>query len=680
MPVHSVQQQGILARVIAILWIFFLTWTVYFSTLFIPFFFDDHHIIDNASLHSLAIQWQELLHNWYKFQNSRIFPDLTFALNYYVHGLDVPGYHAVNILIHAINALILMRMFSFLVSIHTSAEEQVSSRSSITFIQYTVISFFIIHPLLTGCVNYTVQRAELMAMTFYALGFLCYLHLRHQTGTRRPVWAFLILICWYLALKSKITTVTFPGMLLGYEVILGASTPEFMKKLMHAGIAVSGLALCFILLQYEFHLFIPQATSVGFNAGELWGPWEQFQAQSRALFYYWRNLFLPYPGWLSVDHDFRISSQFIDPVALLALLGHLLIAAGALLLARQKRIYAALGIFWFYVVQSPYMITPIADILVDYRVYSVSPGFFLIMLEMLKFLNHRVSPHGFRSLLLGLGCLTLLTAWNRNLDYDSNITLWEDALNKAPENARAYNNLGDVYFNESQWGKAENAFQNAIRIKPDYFDARRNLAKVHVFTERYSQGLEIYHSILKETPQDPLSYFGIGYIHKKRNENTEAESAMRKAIEIMEAPDYEGPLYYKSDFAASVYNSLGDLLMGEGRIDEALIYLKKSLHIDPDNAFTLYNLGTAYMKIEVWDQAMSHLIRSIERNPNHADAWNNLGIVFIQVGQRENAKKAFRKGLSIAPRNSQLLQNYSRSMNSPQSGPHHNDQAGFFGK
>src|SRR5512136_606789 len=72
---------------------------VYSNTLTATFHFDDHlYITNNDQLRDLSGLWPPTATRWFGY--------LTFALNYRLHGLDVAGYHAVNIAVHILAALL----------------------------------------------------------------------------------------------------------------------------------------------------------------------------------------------------------------------------------------------------------------------------------------------------------------------------------------------------------------------------------------------------------------------------------------------------------------------------------------------------------------------------------------------------------------------------------------------
>ncbi|MCM2303689.1 MAG: tetratricopeptide repeat protein, partial [Elusimicrobia bacterium] len=63
----------------------------------------------------------------------------------------------------------------------------------------------------------------------------------------------------------------------------------------------------------------------------------------------------------------------------------------------------------------------------------------------------------------------------RQLDYRSEVRLWEASVREAPENARARNNLGLAYREAGRREEALEQFRAALRLRPGYTRAGVNM-------------------------------------------------------------------------------------------------------------------------------------------------------------------------------------------------------------
>src|SRR5712692_9504485 len=155
-------------RRIAIL-IFVAAWAVYLNSLGGQFVFDDTSIIqNNPQIRSLGItNLQHIFgsHYWQTVAGQgglyRPVVILSYALNYAVGGFDPAGYHFVNVLLHALNSVLVFLIIHELFG-------------DLVFAAWSGL-LFALHPIRTEAVAYVVGRAESLAAFFFLVAWLCYI-------------------------------------------------------------------------------------------------------------------------------------------------------------------------------------------------------------------------------------------------------------------------------------------------------------------------------------------------------------------------------------------------------------------------------------------------------------------------------------------------------------------------
>jgi predicted TPR repeat methyltransferase len=95
--------------------------------------------------------------------------------------------------------------------------------------------------------------------------------------------------------------------------------------------------------------------------------------------------------------------------------------------------------------------------------------------------------------------------------------------------------------------------------------------------------------------------------------------------------------------------NLGNLLMSQGRLPEAILSFRRALSISPDFAEAHNNLGVTLRALGKTHEAIASYRRALAVNPNYAEAHNNLGIVLDGDGKREEAIASFRQALAVNP-------------------------------
>jgi hypothetical protein len=74
--------------------------------------------------------------------------------------------------------------------------------------------------------------------------------------------------------------------------------------------------------------------------------------------------------------------------------------------------------------------------------------------------------------------------------------------------------------------------EKALEIDPEFFAARRNLAKALVVTGQTEKALPVFQKLLQNEPHSVLAYDGLGAVYLTSHHFADAEAAARKALEI----------------------------------------------------------------------------------------------------------------------------------------------------
>jgi tetratricopeptide (TPR) repeat protein len=145
-----------------------------------------------------------------------------------------------------------------------------------------------------------------------------------------------------------------------------------------------------------------------------------------------------------------------------------------------------------------------------------------------------------------------LSTVKRNADYQTRVSIWADAVQKRPENARAFYNLGNAYHETGELDKAIDQYLSAIWLEPAYAEAHNNLGVV-------------------------LDEQGKGTV-----------SRYHYATALRLNPDY-----------AEAHNNMGAVLFGEGKTDEAISHFLKALELRPGYPTAEVNLKMAREQTEL---------------------------------------------------------------------------------
>ena len=390
------------------------------------FQFDDYNVIVNdPTVHS----WGALLDG----ASSGIRPLLkaSYTLNWSL-GL---GFSFFNIAVHAANAALL-----FLIGERLFGDRRAA---------WIAALLFAFHPAATEAVTYISGRSTSLMALLYLGAMLAYLR-----GAHWSVSGALFLA----ALATRETAVTLPAALLLCE-LCGDKGLSF-KRIIQRQWAHWALLLAFAL----FVLLDPRYFDlVAYGYGER-SLADNLLTQVGGVSYLILRL-VSLHGY-NIDPALPTLTEWTPVLAVQAFSLLLLFTVGVMNLGARP--WIAFGVLWFFLQLAPTnSLVPRLDVVSDRQLYLASWGLFLALSIQLRHLPNFAFA--------GLVMLFAATSILRQLDYRSEIALWESSVALSPWNARGHNNLGYAYQLAGRTRDARREYQAALALDPGYAKARLNL-------------------------------------------------------------------------------------------------------------------------------------------------------------------------------------------------------------
>ena len=313
---------------------------LYANSLSAPFVFDDHqHIRENRFVHMQRFDLQDFYGAAVKSPDAkRPVANISFALNHVLGGLDVVGYHAVNIAVHIINGVLVYVLASITFRLWTQSPRRGRSVPGTKLSALATALLFTAHPLQIQSVTYIVQRMNSMAVMFMLLALLLYIRGRLGTGgwRRGAIWA-LGAAAWVMALGCKPVAATLPLTILLYDLYFfrrSAGQSFRWWRFMPESLVLVAAALVVIFLGPD-----PFASLVDVYVLHEFTLPQRLLTQFRVLVFYGSLLLFPHPSRLNLLHDIHASRSLVDPITTLISLGLIaLLIVVAIVTARRFRV------------------------------------------------------------------------------------------------------------------------------------------------------------------------------------------------------------------------------------------------------------------------------------------------------------------------------------------------------
>lgn len=333
-----------------------LTMAVYAMGLSGGFYFDDEwNILRNQALQldSLSIKglWNALISGTAG-PLGRPVSMLSFALNHSFFGLDPFYFKLVNLIIHLLCGWAIYAL-SFALCDYLP---RIPERRQHLF-AFLVMLLWLLHPLNLTTVLYAVQRMAGLSALFCLFGMLAYVKARQAKSSglaiRVGLYASSFLVFWPLALASKENAVLFPVYLFLIELVILKFRLVSQDKVNRRLVVTYCVLLIIPALFVAAYFLIYPEWILNSYARRDFTLSERLLTQSRALFFYTSQIFLPMNSALGLFHDdFVISKSIMSPWTTLVSVSALIIVLIGALASVKKYPVIAFAILFFLAAHS----------------------------------------------------------------------------------------------------------------------------------------------------------------------------------------------------------------------------------------------------------------------------------------------------------------------------------------
>jgi protein O-mannosyl-transferase len=585
----------------------------YSNSLSGPFIFDDRAtLLDNASIRDWRNIGAVLSPPTETPVAGRPLVNATFAINYALGGLDVAGYHVVNIALHLLCALL---VFEVVRRTLRSRPPEKTLHQSAADLAFASALLWAVHPLNSEVVNYLSQRSESLMGFFYLLtlfGSIC-----AMTSGRPRRWEAVAVFSCALGMACKESMVTAPVMVAIYDrIFVFDSLKQAIRSRwrLYGGLAATWIILAALVAA------APRTLSAGFSAPDA-APWTYLLNQSVMIARYlqlaiWPHSLVTYYGW-----PLPLTLADVWPYALLV---GALEAFTVVALFRWPKI-GFLGV-WFFVTLAPTSsIVPITtEVGAERRMYL--PLIALVVLAVvggarawtLLDRSPSVPAKAGRAFAIAIVVLAVVLASRtvaRNVEYQSSLTLAETTTERWPTPA-AHSMLGTELAAAGRFAEAESHLRTAAPVYPP---ARYYLANVLAKTGKPTDAIAEFQEFIRLQP-----------------------------------PALEQVLVARS--------LLAGLYMNDRRWPEAIEQYRLILASAPSDLETHLSLANALLRQQSFDEAIEQYRIVVNARPRDAVALAGLGIALSAAGKRDEATDAFRRVVDVDPGNSRSRQNLARAL------------------
>ena len=608
-------------------------------------YFDEHWYVQDSHIKS-GLNWENFCWAWSSVVSSNWHPltVLSHMLDCQIYGLTPWGHHLTNVLIHALNTMLLFLAWRNI--------------TGATWRSLAVAALFGFHPLRVESVAWISERKDVLSGLFWILTIWSYARYVKCTDGRRVDGSFaatesqpsatfvrplllyaLTLLFFACGLMSKPMVVTLPFVLLLLDYWpLGRLSG--ISPLPNPGVRN---ALIPILDKLPFFLLAAVVSRVTYlvqgDAGTMF-EWANLPVTARL-----GNALVSYARYLG---------KFFWPVDLCTLYPHpgnwdaakvglafafvLAISALALLLRRRSP-WLLTGWFWYLgtLVPAIGLIQVGSQSIADRYTYIPLIGIYVMLAWGIEALARRRSQVIVMSAANAGVVLVCIGLTRHQIGFWKDDTaVWRRAISVTKNNYAAHNNLGDVLSDQGRYEDALIEFQETVRLRPDFAEGEFDLAKNLRRLGRLPEAIDHYRKSLALRSDNMAAELNLANALLDSGNLNEAAESFRKVLASLPRN-------------ISANNGLAATLYQMGRVDEAIAQYESTLKMDPDEWVAHCNLGSLLTQKGQVDEAILHLQKAVQIRPQVAEPHNSLGLALSSKGRVQEAANEFEAAVKLKP-------------------------------
>jgi tetratricopeptide (TPR) repeat protein len=257
------------------------------------------------------------------------------------------------------------------------------------------------------------------------------------------------------------------------------------------------------------------------------------------------------------------------------------------------------------------------------------------------------------------------------LDQAKNVI--DEQLLRDSSNVEAFNLLGIIFTNEKNYTEALDAFQQALKLKPNSTSTHNNLANLYVAQQKPDLAQKEFDRVLQIAPANREANYNLGLLlmaegsplpaiaHFQRVHPQSVETQFNLVRAFFEAGKSvqalqlarQLSLAHKSDF--QLHFTLGVVLASARQYQSAERELELANALKPDTFEILHSLGQASLRARDYAKADLTLNRALALKPESADTLYLLAQSYSDQSRPLDALELLVRARKLAPENTDVI-------------------------
>ena len=589
---------------------------------------------------------------------------LSHMLDCELFGLNPAGHHAVNILLHAINVLLLYGVMWSLTRRRWAA--------------MMVAALFGLHPLRVESVAWIAERKDVLSGCFGLLTIWAYVAYSRRGGFFRYLLVWVLLA---LGLMAKPMLVTWPALLLLLDYwplrrirrwqpepgIISdhayLTDPSFLRARSLGRLVIEKLPLLALALVSGITTFLFHRALGPTLPGDLLPMGERLSNAIVSCVRYLGKMFWPADLTVLYPHPYLPGGEPWARWQIAGAAGLLLLISVGCVWQMRRRAYLIVGWLWYLGTLVPVLGVAQAgsQAMADRFTYLPSIGITIMLVgaavEIFAAMHRRPATRSVAATsaaIILIACAAL--SFHQIRYWRDSIALFSHAIEVAPNAAIMHTNLGDLHRDRWKEQSAANEidhaerhfdhalarYRDAARLVPT--DAPRRMTYINLLVEideydlvirQLRDGLDQLRPGFDDAWRGPIRYSLANALRQTDRIDEAIESCQQAALDSPEAPPMQEAVQH--------------LLALRQQLDQQIAQLQSQLDMKPEDPPTMMQLAAVLKARGRPTQAASLYRHIVERQPTNADAHYRLGVTLASEHLHDQAVASLLRAAELKP-------------------------------
>ncbi|MDF1699175.1 MAG: tetratricopeptide repeat protein [Saprospiraceae bacterium] len=223
------------------------------------------------------------------------------------------------------------------------------------------------------------------------------------------------------------------------------------------------------------------------------------------------------------------------------------------------------------------------------------------------------------------------------LEDEKAIATYNTIIQLHPENVEPKIRIALIQIAIGEFEQARHHLTQAWKLDPENLDVLNNLIYISEQLHEFDIVIELSSTAIEIDPQDPSVWLVRAAAYEKKRLYELAIKDGLKAISVCEDDIY----------LQMAYNDLGYTYSKKGDLVNAESYLRKAIEVDETDPIQYNNLGWVLAEIGKIDEGLDYINYSIQLDSSNSYAYKNRAKVLLKKGANKKAKKDLLKAKAM---------------------------------